>query len=193
VRAVKARVFFVPIACAIAAFVLYLAIAGIGKAQTYPWTRVKPRESAPWPASNPWISLWTSRDHDLRASEHVAAVTFGVSESWLRSCRSSEGGSTARETLRWSLRRAVYGLGWNTTGSNAFGPWQFMLDTKPAGSPREWGTFRRYVGPAFAEARRHRVFVPSRFKTPDSYVGQAMTAAFMFSIGQAGQWTGAGC
>lgn len=156
------------------------------------WKQVEPRASSPWTQRNPWIRQWTRRDHDLGASIAVAAHTFHVSASWLAQCKDDEGGDTGREVLRWSLRSGPHGRGWNLSGSYAFGPWQFMLDDKPAG-PGEYGTFGRYVHAAFAVARRRGLTVPFRFKTPDSYVGQALTAAFMFAAGQSGQWSGARC
>lgn len=79
------------------------------------------------------------------------------------------------------------------SGSYAFGPWQYMLGARPPSSSRQWGTFGKYVHSAFRAARDRGASVPYRFKRPDSFVGQALTTAFMFKIGQSGQWAGAGC
>lgn len=68
-----------------------------------------------------------------------------------------------------------------------------MLGRKPPQDAGDWGTFGRYVHSAFIAAKLRGVAVPYRFKRPDSYVGQAITTAYMFSIGQSGQWEGAGC
>lgn len=146
-------------------------------------------------SSHPWIKTWTARDHDLSQSIAVASKIFRVSSDWLWSCNSSEGGTTARETLAQTIRNpwSHGGKGWNTQGSYAFGPWQFMLDRKPPQHSGDWGTFGRYVHAAFSAAKLRNVAVPYRFKRPDSYVGQAITTAYMFSIGQSGQWTGRGC
>lgn len=178
---------------ATAAFVALFVYVGHAEGKTDPWVKVKPKAAEPWPDSNPWIGLWTRRDYDLAESIRVAASTFRVSARWLTDCKDDEGGDTARRTLAVTLHTG-FGKGWNAggRGTPAFGPWQFMLDRKPA-RHGEWGTFGRYVHAAFAKARERRVFVPFRFKTPDSYVGQAITAAFMFSINQSHQWTGAGC
>lgn len=169
-----------------------LAAPALAYARADPWVRVSAQATAS-PKPNPWIALWTSRDRDLPTATKIAAATFGVSYDWLRSCNRSEGGGTGRLTLAYSLRHYVSGRGWNRSGSRAFGPWQFMLDQKPAPSSTQWGTFGSYVHAAFLRARARHVYVPFRFKTPDSYVGQAMTAAYMFSIGKSSHWTGAGC
>lgn len=139
-----------------------------------------------------WVRLWARRDHSLAQSIRVASATFGVSEAWLRACNRDEGGNVARWKLAVSLRRG-YGPGWNNRGSSAFGPFQFMLDDRPPDHSGEWGTFGRYDDAAFRAARARRVNVPMRFKRPDSFVGQALTAAYMFKTGEADQWQGAGC
>lgn len=146
-------------------------------------------------SSHPWIKLWSTRDQSLYHSTRVAANIFRVSQSWLAACNRSEGGNTARETLRVTISNpyAYDGKGWNTQGSYAFGPWQFMLGSKPPYSSRQWGTFGSYVHSAFSAAKRRGYAVPYRFKRPDSFVGQAITTAYMFAIGQSGRWTGRGC
>jgi hypothetical protein len=151
--------------------------------------------SGTYPSSHPWIKLWAQRDRSLVASTRVAATIFGVSESWLRSCNRAEGGNIARWKLAITIRHpwAYNGAGWNIIGSYAFGPWQYMLDRKPPRSPADWGTFRSYVHPAFVAAKRRTVSVPYRFARPDSFVGQAITTAYMFSIGKSGHWSGEGC
>jgi len=61
----------------------------------------------------------------------------------------------------------------NTSGSGAGGWFQFMESTL-------YGNVKH-------------VDIPRRYKRWNSKVGQAYTAAYMFKIGQSGQWTGPGC
>lgn len=185
------RLFFL-VGAAGASVILYLAIAGIGKGQRGPvdgWQVVKPRRSSPW------IGKWTRIDRNgIHASLFAASRVFGVSYLWLHACNHSEGGHVATLRLRASLRTGAQ-PGWNTTGSYAFGPMQFMLSSKPAPLrwPFRWGTFGSYMYAAFADARRRGTPVPTRFRRPDSNLGQAVVAAYMFARGHSGQWTGAGC
>lgn len=112
-------------------------------------------------------SRWASVESSFHSALRLASSTFGVSYGWLHSCDHSEGSD-----------RFVYNRG----GSGAYGPMQFMS-----------GTFYSNVGAAFAYARMRGVAVPSQYARWDSDIGQAFTAAWMFKIGQSGQWTGAGC
>lgn len=145
-----------------------------------------------WPASNPWIRRWTVADGSIHPALSLAGRIFGVSYGWLHACVHSEGGHVSARKLRRALRWGTQ-PGWNTAGSYAFGPFQFMLSEKPAPRATEWGTFGAYAEAAFTSARLRGQPVPYRFRRPDSNVGQAVVAAFMFSHGHSGQWTGAGC
>jgi hypothetical protein len=104
---------------------------------------------------------------DFHRALELASKTFRVSYSWLHNCDHDEGSD-----------RMV----WNTGGSGAFGPMQFMR-----------GTFYSNVGRAFSTARARGVKLPARFARWDSNVGQAFTAASMFSRGLSSHWTGASC
>lgn len=101
-----------------------------------------------------------------------AATAFGISSSWLIACALDEGGLGPSD-----FDKMNYG------GSGAGGNWQFMS-----------GTFFGHVNAALA-----RVGLTSYIKRRWGGIiwlnseQQAYTAAYMFSIGQSGQWTGAGC
>lgn len=110
---------------------------------------------------------WSQYESSFHNALELASRTYGVSYSWLHGCGHSEGSD-----------RMV----WNREGSGAFGPMQFMR-----------GTFYGNVNEAFRYARKRGVMVPWSYARWDSNIGQAMTAAHMFRIGQSGQWVGAGC
>jgi hypothetical protein len=110
---------------------------------------------------------WSQYESHFHNALTLASRTYGVSYSWLHNCGHSEGSD-----------RMV----WNHGGSGAFGPMQFMR-----------GTFYGNVGSAWSYAWSRGVRVPTSYKRWNSNLGQAMTAAYMFRIGQSGQWTGAGC
>ena len=155
--------------------------------------KVKRVKRSPYKA---YLRYWEHRDNDTKKALKSAAFIFRISHSWLSACNDAEGGHNDPEVLRWSLRTGPHGRGWNTSGSppsNAFGAMQFMLDRKPAPNPGDWGTYERYAPAAFGVARARGYWVPARYNTPASNVGQAITAAFMFAIGESGQWAGAGC
>ena len=110
---------------------------------------------------------WSTYERNFHNALTLAARTYGVSWSWLHNCGHSEGSD-----------RMV----WNHGGSGAFGPMQFMR-----------GTFYGNVDAAWRFAWRRGVKVPTSYKRWNSNIGQAMTAAYMFRIGQSGHWVGAGC
>lgn len=139
-----------------------------------------------------YIAGWERRDHDTKSALRAAAFIFKVDYSWLSACNDNEGGHNDPERLAYSLRTGNQ-PGWNTAGSNAFGAMQFMLDRKPAPNPGDWGTYEKYADIAFDIAKDRGYWIPARYNTPASNVGQATTAAFMFAAGQSGQWSGAGC
>lgn len=139
-----------------------------------------------------YIHAWTLRDQSIHQSIEAAAFIFKVNAGWLHTCNGSEGGSVSPDRLRHSLRKGTQ-PGWNLSGSYAFGAMQFMLDRKPAPRRGDWGTYEKYSPVAFAIAKDRGFWVPARFDTPSSNVGQAITAAFMFAAGMSGQWSGAGC
>jgi len=142
---------------------------------------------------HPWIKKWTKKDHSLSKSIEAASWTFKISAGWLWACNEAEGGNVSRRKLAVSIRHSE-GKGWNVTGhSAAFGPWQYMLGARPPSGPHEWGTFGSYVHAAFRDAKARGVAIPYRFKRPDSYVGQAITTAYMFKHGLSWHWVGAGC
>lgn len=129
-----------------------------------------------------WVQKWSHIDRSIWPSVHVAARRFSVSESLMRDIVNGEGGNVNPQKLRLSLCTATQ-PGWNTQGSYAFGPMQYMLGSKPACS-RSWGTFGAYDDRAFREARRLGMNVPYRFKTPASNVGQSIVTAYIIRIGQ---------
>jgi hypothetical protein len=108
-------------------------------------------------------------DTDFHSSARFATNLFNISYSWLHGCAHAEGGDG-----RWVS---------NTQGSGAGGWMQFMS-----------GTFYGNVDNAFASANAKLARnIPARYKSWYSRLGQAVTAAYMFRIGQSGQWTGAAC
>ena len=134
---------------------------------------------------NPWIKMWRQRDQSIWSATHAAASAFSVSETLMREIVQREGGNHSPRQLRASLCRG-WGSGWNTQGSAAFGPMQYMLDYRGACfNSSEWGTFGAYDDRAFTAAKRRGVAVPFRFKHPASNVGQAVTTAYIISIGEA--------
>lgn len=149
---------------AIAAAVVALAVSSqVAEARPKP---------DPWPGvtygpHHPWIRYWNARERQNALALKTAAGIFGVKYRWLRTCNLHEGGD-----------RMV----WNHEGSKAFGPMQFMS-----------GTFWAHVHRAFSAAKARRRPVPFRFKRWDSYVGQAVTAAWMFATGRSYHWSGYGC
>jgi hypothetical protein len=106
---------------------------------------------------------------DFDTSLRFASNLFNVSFSWLHGCAHAEGGHG-----RWVP---------NSSGSGAGGWMQFMS-----------GTFYGNVDSAFYAANRRLAHnIPAQYKSWYSRLGQAVTAAYMFRIGQSGQWTGAAC
>lgn len=140
-----------------------------------------------------WIEkgLWGKIDLSIWPSINYASSVFNVSASTMRTIVGREGGNIHPAKLRATICDPYAygiagggGLGWNNTGSYAFGPYQFMLSYKPAcNNPSAWGTFGAYDGTAFAAAwqRGHRV--PYIYKHPASNLGQSVVAAYMLSIG----------
>lgn len=133
-------------------------------------------------SQNHWVHQWAHTDGSIWSANRAAAHVFHVSRGTLDFLVNAEGGNVNPVTLGHSLCSATQ-PGWNTQGSYAFGPYQFMLNSKPACSGG-WGTFAAYVHSAFTAAKRNGTPVPYRFKTPASNVGQAITAAYIVSIGQ---------
>jgi hypothetical protein len=139
-----------------------------------------------------YIAAWERRDHDTKAALKAAAFIFKVDYNWLSDCNDAEGGNNDPQRLASNLRTGAQ-PGWNLSGSSAFGAMQFMMDRKPAPNSGDWGTFEKYQPIAFDISKGRGFWIPARFNTPASNVGQAITAAFMFAAGQSGQWSGAGC
>lgn len=128
-----------------------------------------------------WIGKWTRIDRSIYPSINRAATIFGASASTMRTIVGYEGGNINPDTLSYSLCHATQ-PGWNLSGSDAFGPFQFMLGTKyGACVGQHWGTFGRFVHEAFSSAKKRGIAIPYRFKTPASNVGQAITAAYMLA------------
>lgn len=139
---------------------------------------------------------WSARDLSIWPAVHFAAQLFGVSEYTMRDIVNGEGGNVNPTTLRASLC-SYGGTGWNTQGSDAFGPMQFMLDRRAACfDASSWGTFGSYDDAAFAAARARGVIVPDRYKNPASNVGQAITTAYMLATPSTGgirHWCASQC
>lgn len=110
-----------------------------------------------------WNAKWERLNRNMWQAVEAAAKEYGVSASWLHACVSTEGGHGG-----WVM---------NHGGSGAGGWFQFMRPT-----------FYGYVQRARSVNR-----FPAKYAYWESRVGQAYTAAYMFKIGQSGQWTGAGC
>jgi hypothetical protein len=109
---------------------------------------------------------WAKQDRKFTYALRKAARRYHVSYNWLLACALSEGLSRPGEPFVM-----------NHGGSGAGGWMQFMEGTFYGNAPN---------------ARRGNKF-PRRYVKWNSKVGQAYTAAYMFHIGQSGQWTGAGC
>jgi len=110
---------------------------------------------------------WASLNQNFHQSLRLAASTFRVSYQWLHACAHSEGG---------------HGFIYSNSGSGAFGPFQFIRST-----------FYGNVGAAFQRAAARGTAIPIGYERWDSYLGQSFTAAYMFSIGESYEWTGAAC
>lgn len=157
------------------------------------------REPLRYPDDNAWIRTWTHKDQSIYASMTTAAKVFRVSEHTLRSINDGEGGNVSPEKLRVTICHPwkLGAIGWNTQGSAAFGPMQFMLDYRGAcNDSGAWGTFGAYDDAAFKDAKRRGVAVPYRFKHPASNVGQAIVTAYMLatpSTGGIGHWCASMC
>lgn len=136
--------------------------------------------SQTYPASHPWIKTWTRYDKSVYTSIGPAAFIFRASPWTLRTIVGREGGNINPHKLRNSLCNGSQ-PGWNLSGSYAFGPSQFMLDSKPACSPNSWGTFGTWDDTAFRAAKLLGHPVPYRFKTPASNVGQMIVTAYMIT------------
>ncbi len=146
--------------------------------------KIEMKEIKPWYRQenlNYWRSIvqkWRAADfrwhrfdtHNFDWILKRAAITFGISFSWIHACSHDEANTHDRGPI------------WNSKGSGAFGWMQFMS-----------GTFYGNVDAAFASARNRGFHVPGKYKKWSSRVGQAVTASYMFKIGQSGQWTGAAC
>lgn len=129
-----------------------------------------------------WVKLWQKRDQSVWTSIPPAATTFQVSSGTMRTIVEREGGNVAS----WKLQRNLCTggqPGWNNIGSYAFGPYQYMLGSKPACNGY-WGTFGAHDDQAFHEARARGLNVPYRFKTPASNVGQSIVTAYLIRKGQ---------
>lgn len=142
-----------------------------------------------------WIRLWESYDSSVWRAMKPAAATFKVSTGTLSSIVLGEGGNVSPRKLERSLCSGAPGeIGWNLSGSAAFGPAQFMLDYRGAcWNPRAWGTFGAYDDAAFRAARQKGLNVPYRYKHPASNVGQMITTAYMLSIGGLSHWCASQC
>jgi hypothetical protein len=158
------------------------------------------KEPLKYPSNNAWIKLWDKRDVSIYPSMKVASSIFRVSHSTLLAINGGEGGNIHRDRLRITLCNPFAlgyggggGVGWNNSGSSAFGPMQFMMDSKPACNANDWGTFGSYDDRAFQEAKRRGYPVPYRFKHPASNVGQAITTAYMVSRGGISHWCASMC
>jgi hypothetical protein len=143
---------------------------------------------------HPWIKKWRNYDRSAYAAIKPAAFIFKASPWTLRTIVELEGGNI----VPWKLKRSLCTgsqPGWNRQGSYAFGPAQFMLDSKPA-CRHSWGTFGRWDDEAFIAAKKRGHPVPYRFKTPASNVGQMVVTAYMIThphTGGIGHWCASMC
>jgi hypothetical protein len=131
------------------------------------WRKIRVRA---WHAARVGVQghRWRWYNSNFHYALSLASRTTGVSWAWLHNCDHSEGSDAF-----------VY----NKLGSGAYGPMQFMH-----------GTFYGNVGAAFYFVRHHGApGLPSVYMNWSSNIGQAVTAAYMFRIGQSGQWSGSGC
>lgn len=113
---------------------------------------------------------WEAMNGDFEVSVRILSRRLGVSSlaGWVLSCADSEGGRG-----KWVPNR---------NGSGAGGWMQFLSGTYYSNSPAAW---------RFAASRR--VFVPRRYDSWYSPIGQALTALWMFHNEGSGQWYGSGC
>jgi hypothetical protein len=133
------------------------------------------------PYLRPWLhELWQGRWREARADWNRYYRSWEAQE---RDWHLALSRAAARFGVSYSWLHACnhseggHAFVWNRQGSGAFGPMQFMS-----------GTLYAYVD----DARRAAGF-PVRYARWDSYVGQAYTAAYMFSRGLSSHWTGSGC
>lgn len=128
-----------------------------------------------------WIrDLWRTRHQEARNQWREYFASWEALENdWHRALSSA----AARFGVSYSwLHACNHGEGGHNRYadnpiSDATGTMQFMP-----------GTFYGNAPAAFRAAH-----VPARYMNIFSFVGQAYTAAYMFSIGQSRQWVGAGC
>lgn len=116
------------------------------------------------------LRKYESANTDLHAALRLAARHHGVSYTWLHSCAHSEGHIDGRRSPGGPIDPFIM----NHQGSGAGGWMQFMEST-------------------FYGNLEGASTLPSKYKRWNSKLGQAYVAAYMFSIGQSRQWTGAGC
>jgi hypothetical protein len=129
--------------------------------------------------SHPWIKKWKRYDVSAYKAIKPAAYIFKANPWTLRAIVDREGGNVVPFKLKRSLCTGSQ-PGWNKRGSRAFGPAQFMLDSKPA-CRGDWGTFGTWDDAAFLAAKKKGHPIPFRFKTPASNVGQMLVTAYMIT------------
>lgn len=145
---------------------------GISRSKsTFKPKRVKSCEYAKWVARH-WQSK--AKEHRKKYEAFLKSYDYANSSIWraINFAGPVFGVSVDRLSARIS-REGGHG-GWicNRQGSGACGWFQFMS-----------GTYYAYSGRAFSEAAERGVFIPRRFDSWYSPLGQSVTAAYMFSIG----------
>lgn len=110
-----------------------------------------------------WQAEWKRRNRSFDRALSFAAEHYGVSYYWLYECASHEGGHSI-----WKPNHEHSGAG----GWMQFFPHTFF---------------------SYASHDQVARVIPHRYIDWYSPVGQAYTAAYMFDIGQDGQWEGQGC
>lgn len=124
---------------------------------------------------------WMLQDRRFTLALKYAARRYHVSYNRLLNCSLSEGLSRPTELWKWN-------------GGKVW-PAHVKYMAKPAGSSGAggWAQFMKSTLDGNAARPAVRNVVPRRYRHWRSKVGQAYTMAYMFSIGQSGQWSGAGC
>ena len=114
---------------------------------------------------------------DFHKTLQWGAKHWRVSYSWLHACVHAEGGHGPQ-------------MIWNTQGSGAYGPGQFLPGTYTRMAENAYWSLRR----GGLRVSRALFFDPKRPQgRPDTAHGQALAMAHAFSTGRSGEWSASPC
>ncbi len=120
---------------------------------------------------------WAVRERDFHKALVWATGLFGSSYGWVHGCAHNEGGHGPA-------------LIWNTGGSGAYGPGQFMLGTWTWMSNAAW----KQAAAQGVRIPRHIMWGGSPYSSrSDTLAGQAIAMAWAFSRGLSRHWVAPGC